>query len=66
MKTEVLYCVSSLVSKQMVEQSQQIEPKQHANNSESNIAAVSSTKYCETCLQLLKTCEAGHPPVGNQ
>ena len=48
-----LYCVSYLTSEtQMVKQSKQTEPTQHANIVESNITVLSSTDYCETCHYL--------------
>ena len=41
---------------QMVKQSKQTEPKQHANNFESNITAISSTEYSETCHVSMFVC----------
>ena len=40
-----LVTVNTVISKTQM----QIEPKQHANNFESNITAISRTEYCETC-----------------
>ena len=56
MKTVYTVFLISFLKYTMVKPSKQTEPKQPANNLESNITDISSTKYCETCHVCVCVC----------